>query len=334
MSELASKSIRIGQPSLKVIALFVLKLAVASLFLVAMYKYGLLDFRQITTRPLTLHFLLVLGAGCAFALGALAILAWRLILLLSVQGISIPYGRAFMVTVTCNLASAVLPGIVAGDIIKAAYLFRLAPDGRSGVAATVLFDRLLGLYGLLILGSLSAGYAVITDLPIRREILLLAAAGTFFATVGLVGLVEISHRGRISTEQTKGFYFVLSRLASAVAAYRTQPRTLLCALVLSVASHALTVGTFVCSGIAIHDALALPMHFVLDPLAMMLNAVPISPGGLGLAEGAFAVLFAGAGSPNGALIGLMGRLLLYAVSTPVALIGFLGRHESTPVEKE
>jgi uncharacterized membrane protein YbhN (UPF0104 family) len=83
------------------------------------------------------------------------------------------------------------------------------------------------------------------------------------------------------------------------------------------------VGTFICCAMAIHDSLPLTSHFVLDPLAMMLNAVPISPGGLGLTEGAFGVLFTGAGSPNGAIVGLLGRLLLYAASTPVALFALV-----------
>ena len=136
----------------------------------------------------------------------------------------------------------------------------------------------------------------------------------------------------MSTEQKSRFYVLLGRLASAVTKYRYQPRILISVLVLSVVGHALIVGTFACCAVAIHDTLPLAHHFVLDPLAMMLNAVPISPGGLGLAEGAFAFLFAGAGSPNGAIIGLMGRMLLYTVSIPIAVIGFVGQHNLTATE--
>lgn len=323
MSERMPEPFRVRWPSLRGIFFFLLKLSVAVFLLTAMYKFGLLDFRQITTQSFTPRFFLMLAIGCAFAMGALAILGWRLVLLLSVQGISIQYIRAFFITVLGNLIGAFLPGIIAGDITKTAYLFRLMPHRRRGIAAAFLLDRLMGLYGLLILGSISAGIAAVADLTIRREILLLAAGGTLLVTVGIVVLFEISHRSRISTGQTKGFYSMLRRFTGAVAAYRNEPLTLLAVLGLSVASHALMVGTFICSAVAIHDTLPLATHFVLDPLAMLLNAVPVSPGGLGLAEGAFGFLFSGAGSSNGALVGLMGRLLLYAVSILVALVALL-----------
>jgi glycosyltransferase 2 family protein len=328
MSDIATGSVFTGRLSIRGISVLLMKLTLAFLLLLGMYEYGLLDFRRILTQPITVRFLSILAAGCGFALGALALLAWRLVLLLSVQGISIPGSRAFLITVVCNLISGLLPGIVAGDVSKAAYLFRVVPRGRGGIAAAVLFDRVIGLYGLLLLGSISAGCAVVGNVAIRSEILWLSIAMTSLATVGLLVLLEFSHRCRIATNCTEGLYFMIGRIVGAVGTYRKQPMTLLAALSLSVASHASTVAMFVCSALAMRDSVPLAGHFVLDPLAMVFNAVPISPGGLGFAEGAFGFLFAGVGSPNGALIGLTGRLLLYSVSALVTLTVLVMRIET------
>ena len=57
-------------------------------------------------------------------------------------------------------------------------------------------------------------------------------------------------------------------------------------------------------------------HAVLNPIAVTMNAVPVTPGGLGVTEGAFAYLAQAAGSDNGALIALISRMIQYAVFLP------------------
>lgn len=323
MSDPLPGTIAAGWRSPKAAWLLLLKVGVAVFLFFVIYKSGLLNFEGINQWHLTSRAVLSLGCGGAFMMGALVVLAWRLILLLAVQDLPIQFRRAFVITVVCNLVGAVLPGIVAGDITKVACLSRIKPGIRSQVAVVVLLDRLIGLYSLLVLGSIAAGLAALSHLAIRHEILWLAAVGMLLGTVGLLVLIEISHRTQIFAVRRSGIFQLVGRIASAFAAYRGQPVTVVIVLVLSVASHALTVGAFVCSAIALSDTLPLAVHFVLDPLAMLLNAVPLTPGGLGLAEGAFAFLFASMGSQNGALIGLTGRFLLYAVSASIGLIALL-----------
>ncbi|HEX3625623.1 MAG TPA: lysylphosphatidylglycerol synthase transmembrane domain-containing protein [Verrucomicrobiae bacterium] len=304
----------------------ILKAVVAVMLLIALSKYGLLNFHQFTRHPATGRFMLLMCVGCGCAFASLAVLGWRLVLLLSMQGIGIAYARAFVVTVVGNLLGGLLPGIIAGDIAKLTYLCRLAPHRRRGVAAAILFDRLMGLYGLLLLGSLSAGCAVAARLSILHGILWLAPSGTLVGTLGFIGLFMLARSSLMPRMGTTGTFALIHRLICAVDAYRNEPKTLFAVLGLSSAAHALMVGAFICAAGAMRDTVPPPMHFVLDPLAMLLNALPISPGGLGLAEGAFGFLFATEGSANGALIGLTGRLMLYAVSTAVTLLAFLVPH--------
>lgn len=312
--------------SLKDIAFFLFKVGVAVFLLGMLHKIGFLDLAPIAKQPISLRLSLMLIAGCGFCLGAMALLAWRLMLLLSVQDVSIRFKPAFVLTVVCNLVGAVLPGIVAGDIAKFVWLHKLVTQDRCRLAGALLIDRLIGLYGLLLLGALSAGYAVLAGLGIRADILRIAAGGTIITTVGIVVLIELAHRRGVRTDHPNSFYRMVGRLGNALAAYRKQPLKTFGMLTLAITSHALMVGTFICSAYAIRDTVTLGVHFALDPLAMVLNAVPLSPGGVGLAEGAFAFLFASVGSPNGALVGLVGRLLLYGVSLFIAIFWWLAKY--------
>jgi uncharacterized membrane protein YbhN (UPF0104 family) len=77
------------------------------------------------------------------------------------------------------------------------------------------------------------------------------------------------------------------------------------------------------AGELLRAGLAPLRHFVADPLAMVMNVVPLTPGGIGITEGAFSFLFEQMGSPSGAEIGLVGRgiqYVAYVVGGSIALL--------------
>ena len=57
--------------------------------------------------------------------------------------------------------------------------------------------------------------------------------------------------------------------------------------------------------------------FVATPIGLLVNAVPLSPGGLGIGENAFEILYRAIGGQNGAISFLLARVVLYSP----ALIG-------------
>ena len=78
-----------------------------------------------------------------------------------------------------------------------AYLFRDSVGQRSSAVATVLIDRILGVYGLLLLGTIASGAAWISDtLPGERVVLLIAPVLTAVATTGLVIFMKASVSSR------------------------------------------------------------------------------------------------------------------------------------------
>ncbi len=80
--------------------------------------------------------------------------AWRWQRLLRAQGIHPPtpaVHRAFWIGLFYN---SFLPGGIAGDAVRFAWLWRVAPDRKAGNAASLVVDRLLGLATLLSLAAL------------------------------------------------------------------------------------------------------------------------------------------------------------------------------------
>jgi uncharacterized membrane protein YbhN (UPF0104 family) len=66
-------------------------------------------------------------------------------------------------------------------------------------------------------------------------------------------------------------------------------------------------------------------QYLLNPLAMTLNVVPITPGGVGVAESAFSYLYEAAGCAAGATVGIVGRIIQYAAYVMAGLPSFLAR---------
>jgi hypothetical protein len=98
---------------------------------------------------------------------------------------------------------------------------------------------------------------------------------------------------------------------------------------LSVAIHALAVFLIYLCAVHANAGLGLAGVFSVGPFGLLANAIPISPGGLGVGEQSFEFLFHLLGARNGASSFLMARVFLYspaAIGAVVAAIFFLRLH--------
>lgn len=255
--------------------------------------------------------LMLLGAASVFA-GQL-LLALRLRWLLARQALTVPYRRALGLTLIGSFFGAILPGLVSGDAVKAVYLFGDATGSRSRAVAAVLIDRVLGLYSLFLLGTLAlAGASAGSLLPERPAVLWIAplvVAGLTLALL-LAGAPGAARSGLIQRLSPR----TPERLRNLVAALHHSLRDaklVMGAVGLSLVNHGLVIVTYILAGHLLGDAIRPLTHLVVDPLAMVLNVVPLTPGGIGITEGAFSFLFEQLGSPHGAAVGLLGRFMQY-----------------------
>ena len=111
----------------------------------------------------------------------------------------------------------------------------------------------------------------------------------------------------------------LQRVDAALFAFRGHRASVAAAVLVSSAGQIALAGTFMIAGtVVIPDVPGWTTAF-LSLLGMVANAVPVTPGGIGVGEAAFEALFALAGYDGGARLMLVWRAGLL----PLALLGGL-----------
>lgn len=274
--------------------------------------------------------LFLCSAICIVA--GLALMSWRFKMLLRCRNFSLSFSDSLRLTLIGSLFGALLPGLVGGDAVKAAYLCYHTPGRRVDALGVILMDRVVGVYSLFLLASSAMGLAWLAGSRLVESFtpIILTILAFLGVTSGVVLLIAIE---RLRVSRIIGLLISwtpvpVKKLLEGFREYLESPGILFVAVIFSLLNHCLVVLTFIMAGVLMDDGVPSLAHFVLDPLAMAMNMVPLTPGGLGVAESAFAFLFESAGSPNGAMIGLLGRIFQYAVfglAGTIALVTFRAR---------
>ena len=298
------------------------KFAIAFGVIYWLYRRGILDFSALSAlQPDGRTLGLLLLSGLAVCAGLVAI-TYRLWYLVRVQEFDVPVRDLFKLTWAAALCSVIAPGLLGADALKAAYLCSRVTERRMDVFAAILFDRIVGLFSLFLLGSIAVAAAWAANaMPFQSSILWAAPAALCVIIIG--GFVVVwNGTYRLPPVQWLMHHLpgALQSLVQALRKFAHEPRAIVIAVVLSLISHSLIVLVFVLVAHLIYDPLSVFAHAVLNPIAVTMNAVPVTPGGLGVTEGTFAYLARAAGSDNGALIALISRMIQYAVYLPGGLV--------------
>jgi glycosyltransferase 2 family protein len=262
-----------------------------------------------------------LAAGALF-LCDMALMALRLSLLFRPHELKLSLGSAFRLTLVGQFFSAFLPGGAGGDVVKLYYAARENRGRRAEIVTIVLFDRAVGLFSLLLLSLLIAPFflSLVRSSAILADLLIAAAIGTL-ALLAAGALAVSGFAGRhpfVSRLLDRAPGGVLAkRIMETLRSYRHRMGTLAGAVALGLAGNlAAVMSTMVIGMVMNPGGLAWRMGFLI-PLGDIANSVPLTPGGLGVGEAAFGVLFSLGGLARGADILLGWRLV-------TALVGLLG----------
>ncbi len=284
--------------------------------------------------PIDGGWLILSGLLIAFTV-ALQLTRWYIL----VRALDLPFTernalRLGMVGIFFN---TFLPGSVGGDLVKAYFIAKDQPGRRTAAVATVIADRALGLFGLIlfcaVLGTIawSLGDPRITanaDLKWMIETMTLIAAGTIisFLLLGLLPQRRVDRfAGRLRAIPKLGGS--LSELWYAVWIYRQRLRVVaLCVLLSAVAHFSLVFSFHAASRVfppenPADDQATLTEHMVIAPIGFIVQALPLSPGGVGVGEAAFAGLYKISGRP--ASRGVIARLSMRVAEWIIALIGYV-----------
>jgi uncharacterized protein (TIRG00374 family) len=246
-----------------------------------------------------------------------ALNAWRWIELLVAlsPGSRPPFSTVLRIFFVSTFVGSFLPS-VGGDVYRAYSLSRC--DVRlSESAASVLMDRVLGVLSMVILSAVALAAA--PEVP--RD----SWAGVSLATAGagclVAAVVVFSSRAAATIHDAASrlpwprLRRVTSTLTDAIRRYAHHHGELLRVLVASVMVQALRVLQAFCLGRALGIDVPIGMFFVFVPIAVLMMQLPITVSGLGVAQGAFVLLFGQAGVPAAQATAL--SLLFIA-------LGFLG----------
>jgi uncharacterized membrane protein YbhN (UPF0104 family) len=215
-----------------------------------------------------------------------------------VRALDLPFRltEAFRLGFLGYLLNFVGVGSVGGDLFKAVFLARQQSGRRTEAVATVVIDRVAGLYGLLVVASAAI---LLSDLSHAHAVVRTVCDFTLAVTAGATlvvvwGLIPRARGGRmfrwLSVLPHVGP--IMQRVFLALDVYRRKLGVLAQVGVLSLGIHVLLcVSLYMAASGLFVDAPTLGEHFVIVPLANVAGGLPFTPGGLGTFEVAMERLY-------------------------------------------
>ncbi len=247
-------------------------------------------FREMEPGPLFL-------AEALFLIATLIIITrwWRL---LALAGCPTSWWNALRLTFLGLFFNNVMPGQTGGDLVKGVVVAKENPGRRADALVSVLADRVFGMLALALLALLVilAAGGRLTELRAG----LLWVLGIFALGTGLY--VSKTFRRRTGLSALVDRLPIADKLRSldrAALLYLRRPVDVGIAFAFSALNHAcVTLGVYYLGGaIGVpRDEVSLVQYFVVVPVANLIGAVPLAPGGWGVGELAFGSLFAMIGS--------------------------------------
>ena len=249
-----------------------------------------------TIRQANPHWLLV--ALVAYG-GVVLVSIVRWHLLLEVAGAAVGWVRTAQLAVAGLFFNSVLPGVMGGDVMRAFWAARDAPQARPAAVVSILLERVLGLAATVLLGAalILPRWKELNQHPVTH-----AGALAFVTMAGLLlfilTVLATPYSSRLlATDHSSGWRKAAAEGAKACHVCLTHPVGAGAGLLLSLMSQTLLVSLF----FAVAEAMRLPADFwqlaSVLPMVAMVTVLPISWNGLGLREAAFTTFLGVFGVP-------------------------------------
>jgi uncharacterized protein (TIRG00374 family) len=282
-------------------------------------------------QPIHTGFLL----GALLALVAAVLLTFvRWYFLVRAQGLPFRVTDALRLGLVGFFFNNFLPSSVGGDVIKAAFLAR-EQSRRTVAVATVIMDRVIALWGLFWFVALLGGVFWLTGnlegegSDQSKWIVKIAAVVVGVSAVVwlLMGLLPAHRAERFAGRLTR-----LPKVGGSAAEfwraawmYRCRQSSVALALLISWVGFVGFVLTYYFCVRTLWDGETqiptLTQHFLLVPIGLVIGALPLFPGGAGIAEAGFGALYGWYGCS--AASGVLGMLVQRVLTWGLGLLGYL-----------
>lgn len=224
---------------------------------------------------------------------------------MAAAGFILPFREVHRINYQSAFVGMYFPGSVGADVAKLA-MTNIHTSGKlSLMFSTLVIDRLLGLLSLLLIGltALLALEFLVSYLPrtsggeeFGRALTIYIGAALVVALIGFIAAVVVLGRsGQLLSRSRLALLNrsaeTLNRLYQGIVLYKHRPRLIMKCLALSIIGHLADFLALVFIAEALFTVSIAPVLYILaGALAAVASSVPLTPGGLGLGEGAFAQL--------------------------------------------
>lgn len=278
-----------GIVSRKAIAVLVAKLALSlALLFIVLAKVNVaavLDILSKADVPLVLVWYSLVPV-------AIGLSAWRWEIL--APGLS--YMTAMKYTWIGVFFGHVLPGSIAGDVAKGVSLALKDSNARSGLAASIVAEKVIGLVALLLFFDIACVVVYVLygeAAPQMRHLALLALGLSIVGAAAIATVAFLAMRNEFFTP--RGHSGMVARIAegigSAMRYYSNKPSLLGKAFAISMAIHVVNIVATYLSFRALRVEGGWLFASVVYPIVSVMLLIPISISGIGVRDATLAVLF-------------------------------------------
>ena len=298
-------------------------------------KAGGPGLKGLLQRPVNVPALLGVALLFTGAVG-LQIVRWYLL----VRALELPFTlrNALRLGLVGSFYNTFLPGAVGGDLIKAYAIAKGTPGNRTKAVATVVADRAIGLFGLILyVAAVGGGCWLAGDARIQGNDWLQYMVRTTATIIGIsvVGWFVLGFLPERRAQRFAGRLESIPKVGKSlrelwltVWVYRQRPKAILVAVGLSAVAHTMFVFGFDMATRTFPpdnpdaDIATLPEHFVVVPIGLIAQALFPAPGGVGGGEAVFGWLYSDV-IKKPATTGIMASLTIRAIMWVVGLIGYI-----------
>lgn len=221
---------------------------------------------------------------------------WRWYLLNSAQEINLGFNKTIIATYVGSAFNNVLPGAVAGDIVRLFYVFKEFPQQKGRALLTLFSDRIMGFLAIFITISIVSiiNFQFFSQQPHVLHLILICIAFGMCAITGFVFCLWLAKHMQVAAWLHKYFGYKkwcksIISFFETLSIFQFKKNIIIKSVIISVMTQLLMV----CAIMSIANIMGLPQlafsHYVIAMgVTQVVNLIPITPGGLGIGEMAFA----------------------------------------------
>lgn len=287
-----------------------------------LFRTNLIDFNVLNA----VHFKIA-AVAAGLVIFQLLLAGYRVQLLLAGHGISTGLLQCIAFNSVGIFYSLFLPGGMSGDLARAYCFWKSYPSANKSALFGALFvDRLLGTVAMIVMG-LIGGSLLMDTLGLTHFVMIAWIAFLCFAILYLI----VTRMHRNFDKSRAGSIGRIFRFIEKIDLRGYGWAMILKGSVLSILGHMSAVAIIFLFSELLGSGLNFTKITAVAPLGLLANALPLTPGGLGIGEKGFELLYNLVGGVHGGNSFMTSRIFLFSpalLGLIVVIVQFIRSHRS------